>query len=140
MTTLVHRHPEQYLHKSRFTRYLQYFRDGGLTFYSVFTVLKPTHRRTQHTRVNLFEQRLPHKTQNSLAICVLPKYTEISTPPQRQLRFSKFRGTVNMVAGYICTRIPTYANHACRMHVHTHTNTHMYTAHVPTHIHIPVHP
>ena len=26
MTTLVHRHPEQYLHKSRFTRYLQYFR------------------------------------------------------------------------------------------------------------------
>ena len=23
MTTLVHRHPEQYLHKSRFTRYLQ---------------------------------------------------------------------------------------------------------------------
>ena len=29
MTTLVHRHPEQYLHKSRFTRYLQYFRDGG---------------------------------------------------------------------------------------------------------------
>ena len=29
MTTLVHRHPEQYLHKSRFTRYLQYFCDGG---------------------------------------------------------------------------------------------------------------
>ena len=29
MTTLVHRHPEQYLHKSRFVRYLQYFRDGG---------------------------------------------------------------------------------------------------------------
>ena len=29
MTTLVHRHPEHYLHKSRFTRYLQYFRDGG---------------------------------------------------------------------------------------------------------------
>ena len=29
MTTLVHRHPKQYLHKSRFTRYLQYFRDGG---------------------------------------------------------------------------------------------------------------
>ena len=29
MTTLVHRHPDQYLHKSRFTRYLQYFRDGG---------------------------------------------------------------------------------------------------------------
>ena len=26
MTTLVHRHPEQYLHKSRFTRFLQYFR------------------------------------------------------------------------------------------------------------------
>ena len=23
------RHPKQYLHKSRFTRYLQYFRDGG---------------------------------------------------------------------------------------------------------------
>ena len=31
MTTLVLRHPEQYLHKSRFTRYLQFFRDGGLT-------------------------------------------------------------------------------------------------------------
>ena len=31
MTTLV---PEQYLHKSRFTRYLQYFRDGGL-FYMI---------------------------------------------------------------------------------------------------------
>ena len=29
MTTLVHRHPEQYLHKSRFTRYLQYFRIEG---------------------------------------------------------------------------------------------------------------
>ena len=29
MTTLVHRHPEQYLHKSRFTRHLQYFRTEG---------------------------------------------------------------------------------------------------------------
>ena len=29
MTTLVHRHPEQYLHKSRFTGYLQYFRTEG---------------------------------------------------------------------------------------------------------------
>ena len=29
MTTLVHRHPEQYLLKSRSTRYLQYFRDDG---------------------------------------------------------------------------------------------------------------
>ena len=74
-------------------------------FYSVFTVLKPTHRRTQHTRVNLFEQRLPHKTQNSVVICVLPKYTEISAPPQRQLRFSKFRGTLNTVAGFPSIRI-----------------------------------
>ena len=32
MTTLVHRHPEQYLHKSRFTRCLQYFRDGGPSY------------------------------------------------------------------------------------------------------------
>ena len=32
MTTLVHRHPEQYLHKSRFTRYLQYFRDDGHSY------------------------------------------------------------------------------------------------------------
>ena len=32
MTTLVHRHPEQYLHKSRFTRYLQHFRDGGPSY------------------------------------------------------------------------------------------------------------
>ena len=88
MTTLVHRHPEQYLHTSRFARYLQYF-----------TVLKPTHRSTQHTRVNMFEQPLPHITQNSLVICVLPKYTKISTPPQRQLRFSKFTGAVNTVAG-----------------------------------------
>ena len=24
--------PEQYLHKSRFTRYLQYFRDGGPSY------------------------------------------------------------------------------------------------------------
>ena len=32
MTTLVHGHPEQYLHKSRFTRYLQYFRDGGPSY------------------------------------------------------------------------------------------------------------
>ena len=31
MTTLVHGHPEQYLHKSRFTRYLHCFPDGGLT-------------------------------------------------------------------------------------------------------------
>ena len=29
MTTVLHRHPEQYLHKSRFIRYLQYFRDVG---------------------------------------------------------------------------------------------------------------
>ena len=35
MTTLVHRHPEQYLHKSRFTRYLQCFRDGGPSFMMV---------------------------------------------------------------------------------------------------------
>ena len=32
MTTLVHRHPEQYLHKSRFTLYLRYFRDGGPSY------------------------------------------------------------------------------------------------------------
>ena len=32
MTTWVHRHPEQYLHKSPFTRYLQYFRDGGPSY------------------------------------------------------------------------------------------------------------
>ena len=32
MTKLVRRHPEQYLHKSRFTRYLQYFRDGGPSY------------------------------------------------------------------------------------------------------------
>ena len=29
MTTLAHRHPEQYLQKSRFTRYLQYFSTQG---------------------------------------------------------------------------------------------------------------
>ena len=29
ITTLVHKHPEQYLHKSRFSRYLQYFRDAN---------------------------------------------------------------------------------------------------------------
>ena len=29
MTTLVHGPPEQYLHKSRFTQYLQYFRTEG---------------------------------------------------------------------------------------------------------------
>ena len=34
-------------------------------------------------------------------IYILPKYTEISTPPQRQLRFFKFRGTLNTVAEYI---------------------------------------
>ena len=32
MTTLVHRHAEQYLHKSLFTRFLQYFRDGGPSY------------------------------------------------------------------------------------------------------------
>ena len=32
MTTLVHRHPEQYLYKRRFTRYSQYFRDGGPSY------------------------------------------------------------------------------------------------------------
>ena len=32
MTTLVHRHPKKYLHKGRFTRYLQYFRDGGPSY------------------------------------------------------------------------------------------------------------
>ena len=35
MTTLVHRHPEQYLHKGRFTRYLQYFRKGGPSYMMV---------------------------------------------------------------------------------------------------------
>ena len=29
MTTLLRRHPEQHLQKSRFTRFLQYFRDVG---------------------------------------------------------------------------------------------------------------
>ena len=32
MTTLVRRHPEQYLHKGRFTRYLQYSRNGGPSY------------------------------------------------------------------------------------------------------------
>ena len=32
MTTLVHRHPEQDLHKTRFTRYSQYFCDGGPSY------------------------------------------------------------------------------------------------------------
>ena len=32
MTTLEHRHPAQYLHKSRFTRYLQYVLDGGPSY------------------------------------------------------------------------------------------------------------
>ena len=32
MTTLVHGQPEHYLRKSRFTQYLQYFRDGGLSY------------------------------------------------------------------------------------------------------------
>ena len=34
MATLIHRHPEQYLHKSRFTQYLQHFRlrDGGPSY------------------------------------------------------------------------------------------------------------
>ena len=32
MTTLVHRHLEQYLHKSHFTRHLQYFGDGGPSY------------------------------------------------------------------------------------------------------------
>ena len=32
MTTLVHKRPEQYLHKSQITRYLQYFRDGGPSY------------------------------------------------------------------------------------------------------------
>ena len=32
MTTLARRHPEQYLHKSRVTRYLQYFRDDGPSY------------------------------------------------------------------------------------------------------------
>ena len=32
MTTLAHKHPEHTLHKSRFTRYLQYCRDGGPSY------------------------------------------------------------------------------------------------------------
>ena len=32
MTTLVHRHPEQYLHESCVSRYLQYFRDVGPSY------------------------------------------------------------------------------------------------------------
>ena len=39
MTTLVHKHPEQYLHKSRFTRYLQYFRDGGPSYMMMMMVM-----------------------------------------------------------------------------------------------------
>ena len=38
MTTLLHRHPEQYFHESRFTRSLQYFRDVGPSY----IVTKPT--------------------------------------------------------------------------------------------------
>ena len=32
MTPLLHRHPEQYLHESRFARYLQYIRDVGPSY------------------------------------------------------------------------------------------------------------
>ena len=32
LTTLLHGHPEQYLHESRFTRYLQCFRDVGPSY------------------------------------------------------------------------------------------------------------
>ena len=38
MTTLLHKHPEQYFHESRFVRYLQYFRDVGPSC----IVIKPT--------------------------------------------------------------------------------------------------
>ena len=31
MTTVLRKHTKQYHHKSRFTRYLQYFRDVGLS-------------------------------------------------------------------------------------------------------------
>ena len=32
MTTVLRKHTKQYHHKSRFTRYLQYFRDVGLCY------------------------------------------------------------------------------------------------------------
>ena len=37
MTTLLHRHPEQYFHESRFTRYIQYFRDVGPSYIDIDT-------------------------------------------------------------------------------------------------------
>ena len=43
MTTLLRRHLEQYLQKSRFTRYLQYFRDVG----PLYIVTKPTSGRCE---------------------------------------------------------------------------------------------
>ena len=39
MTTFVHGHPEHYLRKSRFTQYLQYFRDGGLSYMMMVMML-----------------------------------------------------------------------------------------------------
>ena len=32
LTTMLRKHTQQYHHKSRFTRYLQYFRDGGPSY------------------------------------------------------------------------------------------------------------
>ena len=43
MTTLLRRHLEQYLQKSRFTRFLRYFRDVG----PFYIVTKPTSGRCE---------------------------------------------------------------------------------------------
>ena len=40
MTTLLDRHPEQYLHKSCFTRFLQYFRDVGPSYIAWLNTLR----------------------------------------------------------------------------------------------------
>ena len=43
MTTLVHRYAEQYLRKSRFTRFLQYFRDGGPSYMMMVMMMMMMH-------------------------------------------------------------------------------------------------
>ena len=98
--------------------------------------------RTQHTRVNLFEQRLPRETQNSIVICVLSRYTEISTPPQRQLHFSNFKGTVTKytcIRTYMRTCIHTYIRTYVHAYIHACIHTYITRTHVHTNIHIYIH-
>ena len=58
MTTLLHRHPEQYLHTSRFTRYLQCFHDVGPSYMAWLNTLRSATNATCASNTNILFQKM----------------------------------------------------------------------------------